>query len=212
MPYNKHSILLGLIVTLISVSACVQAQELAWYIGAAAGLSNVGVKQDFWSDSSISAASLNTSGLGYEYYAGYRLNNHFALELDYLQAADTVFKGVSNGSVTVWLPGHVKGISLVSGAAFNALAFWPGGTARTQLFLKGGLLFWNTTARYSATVNSINEFNNDGASPIAGAGLQMRLVRGWDLRAEALYSAVQLAHRENARMGVAVVGLSHSFH
>lgn len=211
MSLKKRSILLGLIVSLTSVPAILHAQELGWYMGAAVGFSKVDVKQDLWSDNSVSAASLDTSGLGYQLYAGYRLYDNFALEINYLQAADTVFKGVSNGSVTIWLPGNIKGVTHIGGAAFNALAFWPGNPARTQLYLKGGLLMWDSTARYSGTVNAINEFNDDGTSPIGGAGIQMRLVGGWDLRAEALYTVVQLANRENVGMGFAVIGLSHSF-
>jgi len=211
MSIKKYFFSLWLIISLASASTILHAQESGWYLGAGGGLSKVDVNQNLWSDNSVSDASLETTGFAYQIYAGYRLHDNFALEISYLQPADTVFKGVSNGSITIWLPGNIQGDTHVAGTAFSLVAFWPGNPARMQLYLKGGLLMWDSKINYSATVNNINGFNDDGASPIGGGGIQLRLVDGWDLRAEALYSVVQLAQRENVGMGIAVLGISYSF-
>ena len=211
MSIKKYFIIIWFIVSLTSVSTILHAQEAGWYLGAGAGLSKVDVKQDLWSDNSVSNASLDTSGFAYQVYVGYRLHANFALEISYLQPADTVFKGVSNGSVTLWLPGNIKGETHIGGTALNVLAFWPGNPARMQFYLKGGLLMWDSKINYSATINDLKGFNDRGASPIGGVGIQLRLVKGWDLRAEAIYSTAQLADRENVGMSFAFLGISDSF-
>jgi hypothetical protein len=188
-----------------------RAQEAGWYGGASAGLSNIAVTEGFWSDNSISRASIQTSGFGYGLHAGYRFNPRFALEVDYLQAADTRFDAVSNGSLTIWPPGQVYGTTLSDGTILSGMLFWPARASRVQLYLKGGLFFWDTTTRYSNTINVYNEFNDNGTSPIGGAGIQIQLAHQWNLRVEALYSMVQLARRASVGASFAFAGVSRSF-
>ena len=210
-PLKTGCFAISLIACLASVPLPLHAQEIGWYGGASAGLSNVAVTEDFWSDSSISKASIQTSGFGYGLYAGYRFNPRFALEVNYLQAADTAFHATSNGSLTLWPAGQVSGTTLNDGIALSGLLFWPARASRVQLYLKGGLFFWDTTARYSNTVNAYNEFNDNGTSPIGGAGIQLQLAHQWNLRVEALYSMVQLAGRASVGVSFAFAGISRSF-
>jgi len=121
MSIKKYFFSLWLIISLASASTILHAQESGWYLGAGGGLSKVDVNQNLWSDNSVSDASLETTGFAYQIYAGYRLHDNFALEISYLQPADTVFKGVSNGSITIWLPGNIQGDTHVAGTAFSYL-------------------------------------------------------------------------------------------
>jgi len=210
MSLSKFAPLALLIVWLATLSTALHAQENRWYAGLAGAYTNVGVGTAFWSDNSTTDETIRTSGYSLGLYGGYRLTPHLSLQADYLQAAKTRFAAVSNGSLTIWPPGRVSGITHGDGFAVDALLFWPA-EARAQLYVKGGLLFWDTTTRYSATINGYNEFNDNGTNPIAGAGVQIRLTPRWSMRLEGLYTMMHLASRANVVTTFALVSISRSF-
>ena len=199
-----------LIICLAALSTALHAEENRWYAGLAGEYTNVNVGTAFWSDNSISDATIRTSGYSFGLYGGYRLTPHLSLQADYLQAAKTKFTAASNGSLTIWPAGRVSGITHGDGFAVDALLFWPAQT-RAQLYVKGGLMFWDTTTRYSATINGYNEFNDNGTNPIAGAGVQIRLTPRWNMRLEGLYTMMHLASRANVGTSFALIGISRSF-
>lgn len=198
-----------LLIVGVSLPPAVAAAEGGgWYVNAGAGASLADVPLAFWSDTSISDASIDTVGPGYQVGVGYQLRPHFALEIDYLRAADTDFEATSDGALTIWLPGRVHGTTAIDGFAVSGVGFWNRGSkARLQLYGKGGVYLWDTLTDYSDTINAIHRFNDDGLTLIGGAGGQFRLGAGWELRAEALYTMVRLAHRQSVGVGFATLGV-----
>jgi hypothetical protein len=211
MPRNKRSpsLLHPLIVVMVLLPGLANAKDKkGWYVDAGAGLSQTDVSSSFWSDSSITDSSMETAGPGYQIGLGYQLRRHFALEVDYLRAAETEFKGTSDGTLTLWNKGKVRGITRTSGYALTGVGYWsPGEKWRLQLYAKGGVYLWDTLAQYSPTINAIRRFHDDGATLIGGAGAQLRLSRGWELRAEGLYSTVRIGHRESVGVGFATLNV-----
>lgn len=172
-------------------------------------MSDIAVSEAFWRDSSVDTNSLDTEGIAYQLQAGYRLQRHLALEAAYMGFGDTEFTGDSNGINSIWNDGRVVGRTKVSGLSFAGVALWPGGDARLQLYAKGGMLFWDSSARYDSTINDINSINDDGVSPMVAAGLQWRVWRGWRVRAEWLYSQVTIANRDKPDVNFISLGLMH---
>ena len=211
MPRNRPSLLLlrlSILVLVLLPELANAEDDKGWYINGGAGLSRTDVSSSFWSDSSITDSSMETDGPGYQLGLGYQLHRHFALELDYLRAAETEFRGTSDGTLTLWTEGEVRGITRTNGFALTAVGYWnPGDKWRLQLYAKGGVYLWDTLAQYSQTINAITRFHDDGATPIGGIGGQFRLGKGWELRAEGLYSTVRIGHRETAGVGFATLGI-----
>jgi hypothetical protein len=211
MLRNRPFLLLlpPLIVVMILFPELANAKDdKGWYINAGAGLSQTDVPSSFWTDSSITDSSMETEGPGYQIGLGYQLYRHFALEVDYLRAAETKFRATSNGTLTLWTEGKVHGITRTQGYALTGIGYWsPKDKWRLQLYAKGGIYLWDTLAQYGNTINAIRRFQDDGATLIGGAGAQFRLSRDWELRAEGLYSTVRIGHRQSAGVGFATLGL-----
>jgi hypothetical protein len=182
--------------------------EKNWYINAGAGLNRTDVSSSFWSDSSVTDASIKTDGTGYQLGLGYQLHRHFSLEIDYLRATETQFTGISDGTLTLWTKGDVRGITRAQGYALTGVGYWrPSDKWRLQLYAKGGVYLWDTLAQYNLTINNIRRFEDDGTSLIGGGGGQFRLGRSWELRAEGLYSTVRIGHRQSAGVGFATLNI-----
>lgn len=211
MLRNRRSLSLvhPLIVVMVLFPGLANAKDKkGWYVDAGAGLSQTDVASSFWNDSSITDSSMETDGPGYQLGFGYQLHRHLALEVDYLRAAETEFRGTSDGTLTLWEKGRVRGITRTSGYALTGIGYWnPGDKWRLQLYAKGGVYLWDTLAQYSQTINAIRRFHDDGLTLIGGAGAQFRLGKSWELRAEGLYSTVRIGHRESVGVGFATLNI-----
>lgn len=210
MHWYKH---LGVIASLAAFmsgyTVSAHAEETGWYVGAGAGSSLVDIDEGFWSDSSITASDIETSGAGFQLYAGYRLHRHFALEVGYMHLTDTVFSGASNGVSSIWDAGPVEGRTEVDGISIQGLALWPLDSLNLALFLKGGVFMWDSLARYNETINDIHRFNDDGGSLIGGMGAEVKVWGDWRLRGSVDVTAVGIANREVVTAAIATMGVMH---
>lgn len=210
MHRKKHSwMILGFaLMTGLAVTARAE-QQTGWYVGADAGMGTVDVDEGFWTDSSVTNARIDKSGLAYHLYAGYRLHRHFALEVGYLTVADTVFNGNSNGAGSIWNAGPVRGRTEIHGLTMQGLGLWPLERLNLTLFVKGGLFMWDSLSLYRSTINDINRFNDDGGSLIGGMGAELKVWGGWRVRGGADVTAVGLANREMVTTTIATIGVMH---
>lgn len=182
----RHHRFFSAAVMLMLVSCNAQAlQEKHWFGGAAAGMSATDTSRADWDDGSLTSGSVDNSGLSYDVFVGYAFSRRLGVEVDYWRMADTDFSGVSSGAfASVWVPGPVIGKTHAQGLAIQGVAAWPV-MSRLSVYAKGGLLFWDTTAKYFPTVtsqvtlenNQITEINDSGTSFIYGAGVEYK-VRG----------------------------------
>lgn len=209
---NARSASMLLAVCCITHAAMASAQQpsawAGWYVGLDAGYSDIDLSVDFWLDSDRSSGEIDTAGLGFQAYAGYRFNRHLALEGGYLRAGETMFRGVTDGFNSRWVAGDMEGRTKVQGFNLQAVGLWPIGESNVALFARGGLLFWDTTTYYETTINDINRFNDDGVSPIVGLGAEMMLWRKWRVRAGWQYSIVHLEKRIDVDMHMATLGVT----
>jgi len=203
------SIAIALMTVLLSCNIHAQ-EDTDWYAGVGVGQSNVDLDKSFWSDNSIVDDSLKTDGFNYQVYGGYRFNRYIALEGGYLDIADTVYTGVSNGFNSLWNAGNVEGITRIDGMMLQAVGFIPTGITRLKPYIKGGVFFVNTLAVHDSTINDIIRFHDDGVTFIGGAGLQLQFWEKWHLRAEAQYTIVPLENRQNVAITFATLGLMYS--
>ena len=194
---------------LLSYSAGAQAQEPGWYLGGGAGISVTDLDESFWIDNSVTSSGLDKSGIGYNFYGGYRLNRYFALEVGYLRFADTVFTGSSNGQGSIWVQGPIEGRTELQGITLQGVGLWPLFGGGLEFYLKGGMYMWDTLTDYSKTINDIHRFNDDGGSLIGGMGVEMSVWGDWRLRGEMQLTSVIFANRETVPAGIATIGLVH---
>lgn len=191
-----------------AAAAAAQSEWAGWYLGLDVGYSDVDLTTNFWIDSDRSTGEIDTQGLGFQVFAGYRLGRHLAIEGGYLRAGETVFRGQTDGFNSRWRAGAMEGVTKIQGFSTQALALWPLWQSRVTLHVRGGLLFWDTTTHYDSTINDINRFNDDGVSPIVGLGADVLLWRKWRLRAGWQYSIVNLEDRFEANMHMATLGVT----
>ncbi|MDX9741304.1 MAG: outer membrane beta-barrel protein [Gammaproteobacteria bacterium] len=191
--------------TLVDVAV---AEERGWYVGAAVGMSEVDVSESLWRDASVTEASLDAGDFGYQAWGGYRLHPHFAIEGGLIDLGEAIFSGRSSGDGSIWELGPIEGRARVRGMTVQAAAFWPA-RGRLQAYAKGGILLWSTSASYSATINDINRFNDNGGTPTGGLGVQWRAWRGWWLRGEWQYLNVTFAGRQSVNASLASIGVLH---
>jgi len=207
---NLKSVVWAFII-LLCHAGNLHAQEPGWYVGGGAGIGVTDLDEDFWSDSTVTSPELDNSGVGYNLYAGYRLQRYFALEVGYLRFADTVFTGFSNGDEgTIWVEGPIEGSTELQGITIQGVGLWTLLGGDLELYLKGGMYMWDTRAKYSETINAIHRFNDDGGSLIGGMGVEMRVWGDWRMRGEMLLTSVIFANRETVPAGIATIGLVHS--
>ena len=192
---------------LLCLSAPLYAKE-GWYLGADAGWSHVDIPPAFWIDSPGTTGSVQDSGVGYQFYGGYQLQKHFALEVGFVRAAGTRFSGFTDGVNSRWNAGPISGTSSVSGLRTSAVGIWPTGLG-LQFYTKVGVLFFDTTTFYHRTINGIDRFNDDGGSGIVSLGLQSPPWHGWSLRGEWQYTAVHLEKRVNSAVHFLTLGVIH---
>ncbi|MDR2877010.1 MAG: outer membrane beta-barrel protein [Chromatiales bacterium] len=185
--------------------------EPGWYAALGVGYSDAGVKASFWLDSDRSSGSVDTGGLAGQAYVGYRFSPHRAIEAGFLYAGKTEFHGETDGFNSRWNAGRMFGRTRIDGLHIGAVGRWPVGDSGYALYAKGGLLFWDTTTYYKSTINDINHFNSDGVSPMLALGMDMNLWREWRLRAEYLYSTVNLERRVSVDVNMLTVSMVHSF-
>lgn len=196
-PMRDPKILVWMFVVWLCPGVNAYAEELGWYVGGGGGISLAAIDEDFWVDDSISATTLERWGPSYQFFGGYRFNRHFALELEYMRLADTVFTGVSDGEDSIWVAGSVKGTTEIVGMAVQGVGYWPLGNPDQVLYVKGGLFLWDSLAQYdTATINVLQRFNDDGGTLIGGMGAEMKAWGNWRVRGEIELTTVRLANRE----------------
>ncbi|MCC6301377.1 MAG: outer membrane beta-barrel protein [Gammaproteobacteria bacterium] len=183
--------------------------QTGWYVGADAGIGTIDVNEGFWTDGSITNAEIDKSGAAYHLYAGYRLHRHFALEVGYLNFADTVFSGNSNGVGSIWNAGPIEGRTEIRGLTMQGVGLWPLDSLNLTLFVKGGLFMWDSLALYSSTINDIHHFNDDGGSLLGGVGAEINAWGGWRIRGGVDVTGVGLANREMVTATIATIGVMH---
>ncbi len=201
-------IIIGFLATFL-ISGNLQAQEPGWYAGLDAGMTQLDIKESFWSDSSILSSTLENTGSGFHVYGGYRINRYFGLEVGYLHPANTDFVGQSNGVGTIWQVGPVHGITRIDGFMAEGVGFIPSGISRLNFYLKGGLFFSNTLTVHRATINEIDRFHDDGITLIGGGGIQLRVWREWYLRGETQYTVVPLENKQTLGLSYVTIGVMH---
>jgi hypothetical protein len=207
--HSGFKTIVWMLLMLLFHAANVRAQEPGWYVGGGAGISVTDLDEDFWTDSSVTSSELDKSGPGFQLYGGYRLRRHFALEAGYLRFSDSVFSGASNGLSSIWEEGPIEGRTKIEGITLQAIGLWPLFDGNLELYLKGGLFMWDTRAKYSATINDILRFNDDGGSLIGGAGAEVRIWKDWRLRGEMELTSVIFSNRETVQAAIATIGLVH---
>lgn len=197
------------LMVLLLLSPPLYAREPGWYVGAGAGPGHADVPASFWIDSSGTTGTADNTTLGFEAYAGYPLWRHLALEFAYLDFGRTEFDGRTDGVLSRWNPGPIRGTANISGISVQAMAPWSMGNDRFTVFLKGGVLWFTTATRYDSNINDINRFNDDGANFIGGGGVEWRVWHDWRLRGEWQVTSVQLENKANAAVQLLTLGISH---
>ena len=136
---------------LIALAAPACAQTQGWYIGGGIGQSkanNAGGCSDLSGvfDPGFSCTSNDTS-TGWRLFAGYQLNDHFALEGGYVDLGD--FKISANGTVLL-NPATASGSDKASGFSFDVVGTLP---INEQFGLLGriGVFAWTLDASATAT-------------------------------------------------------------
>lgn len=203
--------ILGAAAILAIPVVCSQAAELGFYVGGSYGNGSKTIDKSSYDQFALgvynafgfvpgnnvgdNVSSIDTENPGYGFVAGYRLNNHLAVEGGYMDLGKFRYQARSNGGFldpddsTAPLAPGVLGLSANSktaGFALTALGILPL-SYRWEVYGRAGVLFGTNELTLFLTdgVGSFKDtFNGSSTDLLAGAGAGFTFAEIYTLRGE----------------------------
>lgn len=198
-PLAAH--ILGAAVVLAVPVFCSQAAELGFYVGGSYGNGDKSIDKASYdqfalavfsdvgfvpgSNAGDNVSSIDTTNPGFGFVAGYRLNNHLAVEGGYLDLGKFRYQTVSNVTLTNGTPVTVTltANSKTTGFALTALGILPLGY-RWELYGRAGVLLASNERTLFLSGLGSDTDNGSSTDLLAGAGAGFTFAEIYTLRAE----------------------------
>ncbi|WP_107851902.1 outer membrane beta-barrel protein [Oceanimonas marisflavi] len=201
---KKVTALAILAASVTSLSANAETYHPGPYVGGSIG--HTSVDWDVLDDLESEGASVDDNDVGYKLFAGYRINNFFAIEGFYadLGKATAAGSGLVGGNTA-----HASADVDASTFGLSALAIYPIND-KVEVFGKVGFNAWDADANASLRIpaNGINESasdSDDGTDPMYGVGAAYN-IDNLSLRVE--FERYEL---DDANVDMASAGISYKF-
>lgn len=157
-----------------SLVAVSQASAQGFYIGGGVGKSNI--DDDIAGPGLITSGTVDGKDTGFKLYGGYQFNQHFGLEVAYVDLGTATYSGtfggspVTGGKVDIW------------GLGLFAVGAWPVSPS-FSLFGKLGFLSWE--AKWSDVTGGTAFSSTDSGSDLAGGlGMSYSVTKNLSARLE----------------------------
>lgn len=162
------------VLALCGLIAVGQASAQGFYIGGSVGRSNI--DDDIAGPGLITSGTVDGNDTGFKLYGGYQFNQHFGVELAYVDLGTANYSGtfggspVTGGKVDIW------------GLGLFAVGIWPVSPG-FSLFGKLGLFSWE--AKWSDVTGGTPFSSTDNGSDLAGGlGMSYSFTRNLSARVE----------------------------
>lgn len=172
---NATKILAASLLALSTLLAASQASAQGFYIGGSVGKSNF--DDDNAVPDLITSGSVDGSDTGYKIFGGYQFNQHFGVELAWVDLGQAGYSGTFSGLPVTG--GTVK----TSGLNVSAVGTLPLGTSGFSLFGKAGLFAWESKAN-DITGGLPFSGKEDGTDLSLGVGASYGFTKNLSIRAE----------------------------
>jgi hypothetical protein len=179
---------LGIAIALIlgaGVADAANADTPGFYIKADLGAVANSINKDEL-DSQVAAAfantgiayntSLSSTDAGFDFDAGFRVNNYFAVEAGYVHLGNIEYSITSSGQAADL-------VARTQGATFAAVGSVPLGTDMSVNARLGGYHLWTSLAAISPGQNA-TQSSGSGTNLLAGLGVTYALTPRWGLHAD----------------------------
>ena len=175
MRREKQAFLVAIAAAALTVPALASAQDAGGYFGASIGPS----KAKHWCGSDLPSgaalAACDARGKGWKMFAGYRINRVFGFEgsfIDFDKASLTATSGGASTTVTA------------RATAFSAAAVGIIPLGQLEVFGKVGIAKVKAQSREASLAGTTFKLGKNDNEAHVGLGLNYRLTREWDVRAE----------------------------
>jgi len=175
MRREKHQILAAIAAAALALPALALAQDARGYFGVSIGPS----KAKRWCGSELppgaALAACDPRGKGWKMFAGYRINRFFGFEGSFIDFDKYSLTATSGAESTT-----VSARATAFGAA--AVGFIPLG--QLEVFGKAGISKVKAQSREASLSGTTFKLGRNDNEAHVGLGLNYRLTREWDVRAE----------------------------
>ena len=171
MNVKITSAVAALVVAAAAPAAYAQDENAGWYLGGGVGQFNAQI--DDVDDVDATVDDWDNDDTAYKFFAGYRMNNFLAFELDYINL------GEPSGSV-------VPGVNL--DAAVDGFAPYVVGTIPLgnwfEVYGRLGYFFYDATVGVENEIDGRAEFDEESEDLVYGAGIGARIGEKLNVRFE----------------------------
>jgi OOP family OmpA-OmpF porin len=175
MRREKHEILAAIAAAALAMPALALAQSTGGYFGASIGPS----KAKHWCSSNLPAgaalAACDARGKGWKMFAGYRINRFFGFEGSFIDFDKSSLTATSGGASTT----VTARATALSAAAVGIIPLGD-----LEVFGKAGIAKVKAQSRDATLAGTTFKLGKNDNEAHVGLGLNYRLTREWDVRAE----------------------------
>jgi OOP family OmpA-OmpF porin len=175
MRREKHEILAAIAAAALAMPALALAQSTGGYFGASIGPS----KAKLWCSSNLPAgaalAACDPRGKGWKMFAGYRINRFFGFEGSFIDFDKSSLTATSGGASTT----VTARATALSAAAVGIIPLGD-----LEVFGKVGIAKVKAQSRDATLAGTTFKLGKNDNEAHVGLGLNYRLTREWDVRAE----------------------------
>jgi OOP family OmpA-OmpF porin len=175
MRREKHEILAAIAAAALAMPALALAQSTGGYFGASIGPS----KAKHWCGSNLppgaALAACDARGKGWKMFAGYRINRFFGFEGSFIDFDKSSLTATSGGASTT----VTARATALSAAAVGIIPLGD-----LEVFGKAGIAKVKAQSRDATLAGTTFKLGKNDNEAHVGLGLNYRLTREWDVRAE----------------------------
>jgi OOP family OmpA-OmpF porin len=175
MRREKHEILAAIAAAALAMPALALAQSTGGYFGASIGPS----KAKQWCSSDLppgaARAACDARGKGWKMFAGYRINRVFGFEGSFIDFDKSSLTATSGGASTT----VTARATALSAAAVGIIPLGD-----LEVFGKAGIAKVKAQSRDATLAGTTFKLGKNDNEAHVGLGLNYRLTREWDVRAE----------------------------
>ena len=175
MRREKHEILAAIAAAALAMPALALAQSTGGYFGASIGPS----KAKHWCSSDLppgaALAGCDARGKGWKMFAGYRINRFFGFEGSFIDFDKSSLTATSGGASTT----VTARATALSAAAVGIIPLGD-----LEVFGKVGIAKVKAQSRDATLAGTTFKLGKNDNEAHVGLGLNYRLTREWDVRAE----------------------------
>lgn len=191
---NSRTPALALVVVVCACTVRAPQTQVQWfksgvYVGVMAGVADLGVssaelEEDLADLGHLSNVDLDDSDLAYTFYAGYRFEQPFAIEVGYVNLGE-IEASITTPSPLGPFVNDLDNVVPFLGEGYYIDARWYAiDTDRVHVGVGGGVWLWEAEVEAAGALGGFDLIDEDGIDPVLGINVLIDLTDRIQLRAE----------------------------